>query len=284
MSSPRSRVAVAAVVAAWTGLFYALGGAIDDPEGDARNRLVDDVRPVGVVLGNSITRTDVDPLALSRALPGQPSVVMLTIDGSGPSTWAELLQEHVLVRGHRPKWVLVVTDPAYAVGMAPELAHGVVHRRTTGAAERVAAGRERARGVALREWRWAAARALAAAKGTSPARASASLSSALHHWLEDPAHLREDAVPAPSGTPDLGPWRALAETVGAGGGHLLVVEAPRRTPLPPEARRAFHEIAGVVPMAPGVEDLAWIDSTHLAPEGQQRFTQALAAALVDRLP
>ncbi len=284
MAAPRRAAAVMAVFAAWVGIFYVLGGAIHDPEGDARDRLVDAARPVGVVLGNSITRTDLDPVALSAALPGQPSVVLLTIDGSGPSTWSALFQEHILARGHQPRWVLVVTDPAYAVGMAPEQAHGVVHRRARSLPERITAGRDRTRREALRSWTGAVASLIGGAVGTTPARASATLSGALHHWLEDPTRLREDAVPLPAGTPELGAWHELAGVVVGSGGQLFVVEAPQRTPPPLRARLAFRELAEVVPVVYEADAAAWIDSTHLGPDAQRHFTQAVAAALADRLP
>lgn len=60
-----------------------------------------------VVLGNSKVRTDLDLPALSAALPGNPKIVELHIDGTNAPIWYAALKRRVADAGHHPKVILV---------------------------------------------------------------------------------------------------------------------------------------------------------------------------------
>lgn len=60
-----------------------------------------------VVLGNSKVRTDLDLPALSAALPGNPKIVELHIDGTNAPIWYAVFKRRVADGGHHPQVILV---------------------------------------------------------------------------------------------------------------------------------------------------------------------------------
>lgn len=287
MTLLRPAAAALAVLAAWALLLWTLGDPARDAAATARDAHVDARRPELLVLGNSITRTDVDPDALSSLLPGTPRTALLALDASGPDVWAVLFDRHIVRRGHTPALVVVATDPAWLLGVAAEAPRGALDDGDASVRARVTRGAVALRRTAISAGPAGAAGIVAVVHGTTYAPARAQVELAVDAWLRDPARLRADALPPPGHAldPDADPLVRLARSVQRAGGRLVVVATPSRDGRSPwlahlrealaaEPAADFVDLSGLAVPGDG-----WSDREHLGPAGREALTRALAEAL-----
>ncbi len=104
-----------ALVGAWVGLLWRMGAS--DPAAWPA------LPPAEVlVLGNSISRLDVDPRTLQTALGA--TVTVLAPDETTSADWVLLLRERVLRQGWRPRMVIIPTLPGFALDPRPRSGAG----------------------------------------------------------------------------------------------------------------------------------------------------------------
>ncbi len=95
-----------------------------DAEVQAQIDLLAKASPELVLIGNSLTLTDVDYLALGKALG--MSAAAIKENGSPGPTWYAMLKYRVFEAGHRPKLVLMVSTLSHMLTAKPENAEGMM--------------------------------------------------------------------------------------------------------------------------------------------------------------
>jgi hypothetical protein len=90
---------------------------IGSPEQVAR--VLQEHKPLVIVLGNSVANAAIDEPVLSELLDVPGQLAVLHVPGSLPPTWYLLLENAVLQQGYTPKLVLIVANPPNLVEVLP---------------------------------------------------------------------------------------------------------------------------------------------------------------------